>query len=137
MTGNTLHKSIYLKATPEQVWEYLTDPDKLAIWFHKPKTPLAKGPYAMFGTESGDKLMWGDVLVSEPHTRLEYTFTIAPMGDATSTVKWTLDEVVGGTRLSLAHEGLPAAEEAFGLTLALDKGWDDHLARMRSDLHAN
>ena len=89
----------------------------------------------MYGTESGDKLMWGTVLVSEPHSRLEYTFTITPMGDATSTVKWQLDEIDGGTRLSLRHEGLPAGEAAFGLTLALDKGWDDHLGRMRASAH--
>ncbi|MEP5154502.1 SRPBCC domain-containing protein [Planktotalea sp.] len=135
MSDTTLHKSIYLKATPEQVWEYLTDPEKLATWFHKPKAPLTMGSYAMFGVESGDKLMWGDVLVSEPYTRLEYTFTIKPMGEATSTVKWALDAVAGGTRLSLVHEGLPQGEGAFGLTLALDKGWDEHMGRLRADLH--
>lgn len=135
MTETIIQKSIFLKATPAQVWAYLTDPDKLAIWFHKPKAALAEGKYEMFGTESGDKLMWGDVLVAEPHVRLEYTFTIAPMGDKTSSVKWKLEEVAGGTKLSLRHEGLPQGEDAFGLTLALDKGWDDHLARMRSSAH--
>lgn len=30
---------------------------------------------------------------------------------------------------------LPQGAEAFGLTLALDKGWDDHLARMRAAAH--
>jgi uncharacterized protein YndB with AHSA1/START domain len=135
MSDTVLRKSIYLKATPAQVWAYLTDPQKLAIWFHKPETPLVEGDYAMFGTESGDKLMWGNVLVAEPYSRLEYTFTIAPMGDRSSTVKWSLEEVPGGTNLSLLHEGLPQGEEAFGLTLALDKGWDDHLARMRASAH--
>ena len=135
MTKTILEKSIFLKATPAQVWDYLTDPNKLAIWFHKPKMTLIEGSYEMFGTESGDKLMWGEVLVSEPHTRLEYTFTIAPMGDKTSTVKWSLEEVPGGTKLSLSHEGLPEGENAFGLTLALDKGWDDHLMRMRASAH--
>ena len=135
MTDTVLQKSIFLKASPEQVWAYLTDTDKLAIWFHKPKAPLAIGGYEMFGADSGDKLMWGEVLVSEPYSRLEYTFTIAPMGDRTSTVKWTLTEVPGGTNLSLRHEGLPQGEEAFGLTLALDKGWDDHLGRMRASAH--
>lgn len=135
MTNPVLRKSIYLRATPANVWAYLTDPEKLAIWFHKPKTPLVEGAYAMFGVDSGDKLMWGDVTVSEPHTRLEYTFTIAPMGDRVSTVKWTLEEVPGGTRLSLTHEGLPSGVDAFGLTLALDKGWDDHMGRMRASLH--
>lgn len=131
---NTLNKTIYLKASKEQVWDYLTDPDKLAIWFHKPKEKLTEGAeYAMFGVESGDKLMWGNVIKAQPHDHLEYTFTIGPMGDAVSTVKWTLDAVDGGTRLSMEHSGLPVGEAAFGLTLALDKGWDDHLARMRQD----
>lgn len=137
MTDTILRKSIYLRASPAQVWAYLTDPDKLAIWFHKPETTLVEGEYEMFGTESGDRLMWGEVLVAEPFSRLEYTFTIAPMGDRTSTVKWLLEEVAGGTRLSLRHEGLPQGEEAFDLTLALDKGWDDHLARMRASAHGD
>lgn len=135
MNDTVIRKSIFLRATPAQVWAYLTDPDKLGIWFHKPATPLVEGAYEMFGTESGQKLMWGTVLVAEPFSRLEYTFTIAPMGDRTSTVKWTLQEVAGGTHLGLLHEGLPQDEEAFGLTLALDKGWDDHLARMRASAH--
>ncbi len=133
----TINKSIYLRASKQDVWAYLTDPDKLAIWFHKPAKTLASGaPYEMFGTESGDKLMWGDVLDAEPHDLLRYTFTIKPMGDAVSTVTWTLQDVPGGTRLNLLHEGLPAGEAAFDLTLALDKGWDDHLGRLRTDIHA-
>ena len=135
MIKTILRKSIYLKATPAQVWAYLTDPAKLAIWFHKPNAAMVEGDYEMFGTESGDKLMWGKVLIAEPFTRLEYTFTIAPMGDRTSTVKWSLEEVADGTHLSLRHEGLPQGAEAFGLTLALDKGWDGHLARMRTSAH--
>ena len=136
MTENALRKMIYLKASKEQVWAYLTDPEKLAIWFHKPKTPLKGGEaYEMFGTTSGDKLMWGDVTAAEPHDLLEYTFSIGPMNGATSTVRWTLEAVEGGTRLSLEHTGLPQGEEAFGLTLALDKGWDDHIARMRESIH--
>ncbi len=132
----TLQKSIYLKASKADVWAFLTDPDKLALWFHKPAKALSKGqPYEMFGTESGNKLMWGEVITADPHDHLSYTFTIGPMGDAVSTVTWTLEDVPGGTRLSLLHEGLPDGEAAFDLTLALDKGWDDHLARMRAAAH--
>jgi len=132
MTATTLNKVIYLKATKQTVWDFLTQPDKLAQWFHKPTQTLAQGDdYAMHGTTSGDKLMWGTVNQARPHDYLEYTFTITPMGDAVSTVKWTLDDVPGGTRLTLAHEGLPQGAEAFGLTLALDKGWDDHFGQLR------
>lgn len=133
---NTLTKSIYLKASKSEVWAFLTDPEKLALWFHQPKEPLAHGhPYEMYGATSGDKLMWGEVIAAQPHDYLEYTFTITPMGDAVSTVKWTLDDVAGGTRLSLVHEGLPAGVDAFGLTLALDSGWDGHFGQLRDAIH--
>lgn len=136
MTNPVIQKQIYLRATPQTVWEYLTQPDKLGQWFHRPKHPLKEGEkLEMFGTESGDKLIWGEVRVARPPEYLEYSFTVKPMGDAVSIVKWTLQPVPGGTRLSLAHEGLPQGADAFGLMLALDKGWDDHIARMRNCLH--
>ena len=53
MTDTVLQKSIYLKATPAQVWAYLTDPDKLAIWFHKPKTALVEGDYKYIDLGTG------------------------------------------------------------------------------------
>lgn len=138
MTNPVIEKTIFLQATRADVWDYLTLPDKLALWFHAPKAPLTQGePLAMFGAESGNKVIWGDVLIARAPEYLEYTFTVGPMGDATSTVKWTLDEVAGGTRLHLRHEGLPAGEAAFGLMLSLDKGWDEHMGRMRSQIHGN
>lgn len=133
MTTNTLRKSILLAASRETVWDYLTQPDKLAIWFHPPKVPLAEGqPLEMFGADSGDLLMWGKVITARAPEYLEYTFTIKPMGKAVSVVKWHLEALDGGTRLSLEHDGLPEGAEGFGLLMALDKGWDEHLARMRA-----
>jgi uncharacterized protein YndB with AHSA1/START domain len=136
MNDLTLNKSIYLKAEPENVWAYLTEPDKLALWFHAPKEVLQQGAsLAMYGTDSGDELIWGEVRVAQKPKYLEYTFTIKPMGDTVSLVKWTLTPVAGGTRLELEHSGLPQHVEAFDLLLALDKGWDDHIARMRASIH--
>ncbi|WP_171174538.1 SRPBCC domain-containing protein [Ruegeria sp. HKCCD8929] len=136
MTQTVLEKSIYLRAEPETVWAYLTEPDRLAEWFHKPERPLAAGQkLEMYGTTSGDLLIWGEVRAARPPEYLEYTFTVKPMGDAVSVVKWTLEPVAGGTKLSLLHEGLPQGAEAFGLVLALDKGWDGHLGEMREALN--
>lgn len=136
MTETMLCKSIYLKAPRQMVWNYLTQPEHLAKWFHAPKTPLRQGEkLEMFGTTSGDLLIWGDVIIADAPNMLEYTFTVGPMGDAVSTVRWTLEDVPGGTRLSLEHTGLPQCADAFGLTLALDEGWDKHLQQMRDDLH--
>ncbi len=136
MTPTVLQKTIFLRATPETVWAYLTDPDRLAEWFHKPERPLTEGnKLEMFGTTSGDLLIWGEVRVANPPNYLEYTFTVKPMGDVVSVVKWTLEPVSGGTRLALHHEGLPQSADAFGLILSLDKGWDEHFGKLRTALH--
>lgn len=136
MTDAVLHKTIYLRATPDQVWPYLTDPDKLGQWFHKPAAPLTSGTsFEMHGTTSGDKLVWGDVIDARAPEYLEYSFTIKPMGDAVSRVIWRLEAVNGGTRLSLEHSGLPQGAAAFGLILALDKGWDGHIDTLRGAVH--
>ncbi len=136
MTEVTIRKNILLRASPQQVWAFLTQPDKLAIWFHRPNAPLLDGAYEMIGADSGERFMWGDVQVAEPFSRLEYTFEIGPIAGAASLVKWTLTEIDAGTRLSLEHSGLPQGAEAFDLSLALDKGWEDHMGKMRDGLHA-
>jgi uncharacterized protein YndB with AHSA1/START domain len=138
MTPTTLKKSIMLAAPRETVWKFLTQPDEIAKWFHAPKSPLKEGAaFEMLGADSGDKLVWGTVNVARAPEYLEYTFAIAPMGGAVSTVKWQLSAVEGGTRLSLDHEGLPETAAAFGLLMALDKGWDGHLGDLRNAVNGS
>jgi len=133
----TITKTIYLKASKAAVWAFLTEIDKVKIWFHRYDTDLAEGcDYKIYGQDSGKELGSGKVLRADPHDLLEYTFAIGPMQGASSVVRWTLDEVTGGTRLNLEHSGLSDEAEGFGLVLALDKGWDDHLARMRDPVAA-
>ncbi|MFK7763508.1 MAG: SRPBCC domain-containing protein [Roseobacter sp.] len=136
MSQHVLRKSIFLKAPREEVWAFLTEPEKLAQWFHAPKNTLDAGQtLELFGTTSGDLLIWGEVRDARPPEYLEYTFTVKPMGGAVSLVKWTLTEVPHGTQLSLEHEGLPASAEGFGVILALDHGWDKHFMKMRDAVH--
>lgn len=135
MTDNTLRKSIYLKNSRVEIWDHLTKPELIKAWFHAPKVELTQGePYELFGRESGEKLAWGRVRDATPYERLEYTFSIAQMDGVRSKVIWTLKEVENITRLSLVHSGLPRGAEATGLTLALDKGWDGHIAELREAL---
>lgn len=134
---NTLIKTIVLAAPREKVWEYLTQPELLAKWFHAPKSPIAEGQkLEMFGADSGDKMIWGDVRTARAPEYLEYTFSVGPMGDAVSVVKWTLETIDAGTKLTLEHEGMPEGAAAAGLLMAIDKGWDEHMGAMRADINA-
>lgn len=129
----TIRKSIYLAAEKATVWAFLTEVEKVKTWFHVYDADLAEGrAFTITGQESGKQLGEGRVTQAKPHDLLEYTFAIGPMQGLSSTVLWTLQEVTGGTRLSLEHSGLSDDLEAFALILALDKGWDEHLGEMRA-----
>jgi len=136
MSTTTIHKTIFLAASRDTVWSYLTDKDKLGEWFHPAAEHLVEGkPYALLGdaSDSDSKMCWGDVLSAQKPSFLSYTFTIKPMGGAMTTVNWTLEEAAGGTRVTMVHEGIGEAggEAALGLLMALEEGWDKHLAKLR------
>ena len=137
MSTTTINKSIFLAASRETVWEYLTDKDKLGQWFHPAADNLTEGkPFKLLkdATDADSKICWGDVLSAKKPESLSYTFTIGgPMGDNLSTVSWTLEDAAGGTRVTLVHEGLneAAGDAALGLIMALDNGWDKHFAKLR------
>ena len=130
----TINKSIHVKAPKAAVWGFLTEIDKVKTWFHRYDTDLSEGQdYKIFGQDSGNELGHGTVTRAEPHDVLEYSFAIGPMQGASSTVKWTLEDAPGGTKLTLEHSGLSDDVEGFGLVLALDKGWDEHLGKLRDN----
>lgn len=136
MSTTTINKSIFLAASREAVWQYLTDKDKLGEWFHPAAENLVEGkPYLLLAdaNDSDSKMCWGDVLTAIKPSSLIYTFTIKPMGGAMTTVSWTLEDAAGGTRVTLAHEGIgeAAGEAALGLLMALEVGWDKHFKKLR------
>lgn len=138
MTDTTITKSIFLAAPRETVWSFLTEKEKLALWFHRADADLVEGQDYGLMQKSDDgsenKVCWGTVISMQKPARLVYTFTIKPLGGAMTTVEWTLKEVSGGTKLSLVHKGIgeAAGEAALGLLMALDEGWDKHLAKLRA-----
>jgi len=136
MSNTTISKSIFLAASRDTVWEYLTDKDKLGEWFHPAAENLEQGkPYALLGdaNDSESKMCWGDVLTADKPSSLVYTLTIKPMGGAMTTVNWQLEEAAGGTKVTLVHEGIGEAggEHALGLLMALEEGWDKHFVKLR------
>ncbi|NDR59566.1 SRPBCC family protein [Aliiruegeria sabulilitoris] len=132
MSGLSIRKTIYLDATPERVWSFLTEPERLAKWFHPSQAPLSEGEdYVLTDVGSGQELIRGRVLSAQPPHGLHLTFEIPPLQGRDTEIRWTLEVLPGGTRLSLEHDGLPDGEGAFGLILALDEGWDAHLGALR------
>ncbi len=137
MKNETINKSIFLPASREVVWSFLTEKDKLKLWFHPAEADLELNKaYALISIEDDgtiDKLCWGTVLEMDEPNMLKCTFTVKPLNGPLTTVVWELEALAGGTKLSLTHQGISeaAGEAAMGMLLALDKGWEEHMARLR------
>jgi len=135
MTATTITKTIFLNAPREVVWSFLTQKDKLARWFHPAEEDLQEGrDYTLLDQKNGmSRICWGNVLEMRPFASLVYTFTVQPLNGAMTTVRWTLEDAAGRTRLTLRHEGIEqaAGEAAFMMLSALDTGWDVHFGRLR------
>lgn len=140
MSNTTLTKSVFLAASRETVWDFLTKKDKLALWFHPAENDLKLGAdYSLVQIAddgSLSKQCWGTVLEMDAPSHLKYSFTIKPLSGAMTDVTWTLESLPGGTKLSLSHEGISeaAGDAALGLLMALDNGWDCHIIEMRKAL---
>lgn len=131
MTDPVMIKTIYLNATREKVWRHLTEKDLLARWFHETDRDLIANvafQYLSFHIDKEDrKLMWGDVVEIDPPQRLVHTFTHQWLKGVVTTVTWELQAVEGGTQLTMTHAGIPSLEQLSDH----DKGWDEHLLRLR------
>ncbi|MCR9139139.1 MAG: SRPBCC domain-containing protein [Alphaproteobacteria bacterium] len=139
-TTTTITKTVFLDASRETVWSFLTNKDKLAKWFHPAKSDLASGEdYSLIRTTDDGAsvpIIWGRVLDMDAPSKLVYTFIIDPFDGAETTVTWILDDAAGGTRLTLIHEGIAKAAGAASMQLlmALDHGWDEHLDHLRKSI---
>jgi uncharacterized protein YndB with AHSA1/START domain len=76
MTNTVISKSIIIKADSATVWNFLTDKDKLALWFYGAEANLADGEDYMLVGEAADgsteQKCWGTVQEMVPTSRLVY-----------------------------------------------------------------
>ena len=136
MTKLDIVKTIFLKAPREHVWKFLTETDKLALWFHEGESDLHEGGDWALLTNSlgkeGQRMCWGKVLEMKPHEKLVHTFTHPMLDGVETTCTWTLVAAGNGTVLTLVHEGWEKVDgDAFIMGANHDSGWDEHFVRLR------
>ena len=101
-------REIVFPASPDEVWEALTDPEQLEEWFaNDVELDVREGGDGVFRWDDGE-VRRAKVLVVEPGERL--VFEWADEGE----VEFTLEEVEEGTRL-LVRESTPEFSTALEL----------------------
>lgn len=119
--------SQFIPHPPEKVWQALTDPRLHAKWWAAGDVKAEVGH--RFTLDMGK---WGqqacEVIAVEPGWMLRYSF--AP-GTLNTTLTWSLEPEVGGTRLHLEHSGFdldsPMGKMAFD---GMSNGWPTVMARI-------
>ncbi|WP_024799950.1 metalloregulator ArsR/SmtB family transcription factor [Nocardia sp. BMG51109] len=124
----------YIRATPEQVWQALTDADLTArYWGHANVSDWQPGsPWEHRRTDgSGVVDVYGRVLETEPPTRLVITFDDKPADEPerdASVVTFLVEPHQDIVRLTVTHENLPNNEMRQGIS----QGWPAVLANLKS-----
>ncbi|SNZ06293.1 SRPBCC family protein [Cohaesibacter gelatinilyticus] len=144
MSIHTITKTLFFEASPQTVWAFLTEKDKISQWFMPADVDMTVGQDYHLTSKNDDGTeecgCWGKVLSADPYTRLVQTFAVKPFREgAFSTLVWTLEELDGGTKLTLQHEGVVEAMEGASLPIfmSLDKGWDGFFVNIRGILNAS
>ena len=104
-----LTKTAYFPVPRDVVWRYLTDKDLLGQWYHPARADLSAGQdYELYATGDDGQTsrhVWGHVLKADAPNELVCTFMIPFFDGAETTLTWTLEDLAGGTKLTLVHFG--------------------------------
>lgn len=107
LTSPTLRAETTIRATPEEVFASLVDPDKVTAWFG---FPTAIHP------EIGGEYGYGTITALTPNRQLSVSY--GPMGVAT----WELDGSDGETRLVFSQSGFEPGQPPYEAWLGAISG---------------
>src|SRR3954454_11442165 len=123
-----VERETMVEASPEEVWEALTDEDRLEEWL-APDVELDPVEGGEITVRDGDAERHGTVETVEESER--FAFTWSRPGEGESFVEFTIEALPGGSRVTVVETPMHSAstKTAAGLT-AMAGGWESCLARL-------
>jgi uncharacterized protein YndB with AHSA1/START domain len=124
-------QTLRIRARPETVWRYWTDPQRMCDWWGESAELDARPGGICVVDLGGGAVMRGEYVELVPHERIVFTFgwdshehapAVAP---GSSRVEITLTGDDGDTIMTLRHTGLPDTE-----IHKHDEGWARFLSRL-------
>jgi uncharacterized protein YndB with AHSA1/START domain len=119
-----VERETLVEATPEEVWEALTDEDRLEEWM-APEVELDPVEGGEIAVRDGEDHRMGTVETFEESER--FAFTWSRPGEGDSFVEFTIEALPGGSRVTVV-------ETPIGPTAVAAGGWGSRLARLRHSL---
>jgi uncharacterized protein YndB with AHSA1/START domain len=132
---------LVIRATPEQVWRAITDPEFTCRWAHDTRIESNFEPGAWIGYRDDDGVrVQGEVIEAIPPRRLAMTwaFTDAPLdADPPSRVTWDIEPAGDGSRIRVTHDRFEGEPPSYHASVG-PAGWPyllDGLKRLLEEGH--
>jgi uncharacterized protein YndB with AHSA1/START domain len=108
---------VFIKASPEQIWDAITNPEFTTRYFYGSvveSTFEPGAPYAGWAADRSQQYVDGEVLEADPPRLLRHTwrslYDEETAGEPHSRVTWTIEAGEGGvTKLTVTHDQLESA----------------------------
>ena len=131
--------AVFIRATPEQVWDAITKPEFTTKYFHGTRIESTFEPGAPYLSIAGDgeqRLIEGEVLESDPPRVLKTTwralFDPELAEETHSRVTWEIEPQDGGvTKLTVTHDQLDASPKT---AASVAGGWEFVLSGLKTVL---
>jgi uncharacterized protein YndB with AHSA1/START domain len=128
LRGRSIEKELFIKATPQRVFQALTEKVDLERWFVKTaEVDLRPGGAIRFEWGPG-MFNVGKILVLEPPHLLSYTW--GALEPSPTTITFALTAENDGTRLHLIHTGIGEGEDWDTYYTSINSGWSGHLKNL-------
>jgi uncharacterized protein YndB with AHSA1/START domain len=111
--GERIYFQIYIRATPEEVWEAITSAEFTRQYFHETniESDWQVGSPVVYYNDDRSIAVDGEVIEVDRPNRLSYTWHVLYNEDAAkedpSRVTWELEQVEDACRLRMTHDRFP------------------------------
>lgn len=113
---------VFIKATPERIWEAITSPEFTTRYFHGAyvdSTFEVGAPFRSYSTDRSQLWVDGEVVAAERPRRLQHTwrslYDPATASEPASRVTWEIEPKEGGySLLTVTHDRLEGAPRTAG-----------------------
>jgi uncharacterized protein YndB with AHSA1/START domain len=122
-----VERETMVEASPEEVWEALTDEDRLEEWM-APEVELDPVEGGEISVGDGEDRRTGTVETVEVEERLAFTWTRP--GEDESFVEFTIEALPGGTRVKVVETSTYSAATNTAAGSTALAGWGGRLARL-------
>ena len=122
---------VYIRTTPDQLWQAITDPEMTRKYFYSSavESDWKQGSSCVYRGPDGHPTIDGEIVEIEPGRRLVTTFRFPSSEDPPSRVTWEIERLGETCKLTLLHDGFATATETFK---SVGAGWNPVLSGLKT-----